>query len=499
MSRRKHQPLSLDQLRTGLPGDVESCHELIYELLAHVHSLQDRLVAVEEKQGTSSRNSSKPPSSDSPEQRSQRDKKPKSGRKRGAQAGHANHQRTLLDESAIPDGHIHRHYPDSRCPCGGLRLMLPLPALRHQVFDLPVVHYDVDEHQVFEAVCPCCDKKARGALPPGIPRGQMGPGLISFITLMNGAYTQSIRSIQRLLQAQWQLDFSIGAISQATRPVSAWLAPLYFQAFEAVRAEPVVHADETLHYRRQDKFWLWVMCSPSVAVFMTHLSRGKGAANELLGDFNGILVTDQHGGYNDHEAFMRQLCWSHLTRKFKKMAGRVGKAGRIGLRLLRLSQWMIHFHNRWLKGHYSDECYRRRMTRFRAEFHQTLKQGAKLRQALNPEKPSVTANQCKRLLEDEIMLWTFLRKPRVIPLTNNTAERAIRPYVIWRKMSFASQSLRGDQFRPIILTVVETCKRLGVDAYRLLRKVCTQGMQGLEITERLPIPKTEMKSLPHLA
>ena len=188
MSRRKHQPLSLDQFRSGLPGDVESCHELIYELLEHVRSLQDRLAAVEEKQGTSSRNSSKPPSSDSPEQRSQRDKKPKSGRKRGAQAGHTKHQRTLLDESAIPDGHIHRHYPDSRCPCGGLRLMLPLPALRHQVFDLPVVHYDVDEHQVFEAVCPCCDKKARGALPPGIPRGQMGPGLISFITLMNGAY-----------------------------------------------------------------------------------------------------------------------------------------------------------------------------------------------------------------------------------------------------------------------------------------------------------------------
>lgn len=128
------------------------------------------------------------------------------------------------------------------------------------------------------------------------------------------------------------------------------------------------------------------------------------------------------------------------------------------------------------------------MARFRAEFHQTLKQGAKLRQALNPEKSSVTANQCKRLLEDETMLWTFLFKPRVIPLTNNTAERAIRPYVIWRKMSFASQSLRGDQFRPIILTVVETCKRLGVDAYQLLRKVCTQGMQGLEITERLPIP-----------
>ncbi len=85
------------------------------------------------------------------------------------------------------------------------------------------------------------------------------------------------------------------------------------------------------------------------------------------------------------------------------------------------------------------------------------------------------------------MLWTFLRHPNV-PLTNNAAERAIRPYVIWRKTSFFSQSFRGDQFRPLVLTIVETCKRLGASAYRIIRQVCQQGLAGKVITVRLPIP-----------
>ena len=66
------------------------------------------------------------------------------------------------------------------------------------------------------------------------------------------------------------------------------------------------------------------------------------------------------------------------------------------------------------------------------------------------------------------MLWSFLSYSG-LPLTNNAAERALRPYVIWRKTSFASQSYRGDQFRPLILSIIGTCKRLGVSAYDLLR------------------------------
>ena len=96
---------------------------------------------------------------------------------------------------------------------------------------------------------------------------------------MNGAYALSISNIQRLLNNQWQLSFSTGAVSQATCSVTDWLQPLYQQIGNVVRELPIAHADETSHYRNNERRWLWVLCSSQVVYFLTHHSRGKGAAN----------------------------------------------------------------------------------------------------------------------------------------------------------------------------------------------------------------------------
>jgi len=135
------------------------------------------------------------------------------------------------------------------------------------------------------------------------------------------------------------------------------------------------------------------------------------------------------------------------------------------------------------KNNYTSRIDHQRLIRLRQGFHETLITG------IQTHPKTRTGNQCQRLLQDEPMLWTFLQHPG-IPLTNNTAEQAIRPYVIWRKTSFFSQSYRGDQFRPLILSITETCKRLGIHAYPILRKACEQGLEGEKITVRLPLPES---------
>ena len=67
--------------------------------------------------------------------------------------------------------------------------------------------------------------------------------------------------------------------------------------------------------------------------------------------------------------------------------------------------------------------------------------------------------------------------------------------MLWRKISFASQSYRGDQFRPLVLSVIETAKRLNVSTSRLFREVCTSGLRGEPITTRLPLPDPAMPKL----
>jgi transposase len=57
-------------------------------------------------------------------------------------------------------------------------------------------------------------------------------------------------------------------------------------------------------------------------------------------------------------------------------------------------------------------------------------------------------------------LWTFLTTPGVEP-TNNHAERTLRRFVIWRKISFGTQSARGSRYVERIMTVAGSCRLQG--------------------------------------
>ena len=67
---------------------------------------------------------------------------------------------------------------------------------------------------------------------------------------------------------------------------------------------------------------------------------------------------------------------------------------------------------------------------------------------------------CKELYNHKEHLWTFLSDPEVEP-TNNAGERSLRHGVIWRKLSFGTQSERGDRFVETMLTIIETCQKQG--------------------------------------
>ena len=54
--------------------------------------------------------------------------------------------------------------------------------------------------------------------------------------------------------------------------------------------------------------------------------------------------------------------------------------------------------------------------------------------------------------------------------TNNASERALRPAVIWRKLSVGTQSARGNRLVETILTVVETCRRESRNLFGYVRQ-----------------------------
>ena len=300
------------------------------------------------------------------------------------------------------------------------------------------------------------------------------------IATLSGEFHMTTRKIQRLLAEHYHLEFSLGAISEAQGKIYAAMVEPYQAIGKHLRSQDVVHADETRHFRETRLCWLWVMATAQAVYFVVHLSRGKGAANELIGGFDGVLVTDDFGGYNDVPRHRRQLCWAHLLRHFIGVGERRGNAGAVGRRLEFIALMVFRTRHRLDAGTIDEPRYVRRMNRLRQSFIATLQRGSRLRLDGRAKR------KCQHLLTRETMCWTHILNPSV-PLTNNLAEREIRPYVIWRKLSYAVQSHRGNLFRPMVLSIVQTARAQGVSAYEFLADIADEYQQIGRVMKRLPL------------
>ena len=66
--------------------------------------------------------------------------------------------------------------------------------------------------------------------------------------------------------------------------------------------------------------YIWVMVSAFAAFFLIDPSRSKEAFLKLIGNWHGILVSDEYALYCTWPAELRQACLAHLLRAAKKFA-----------------------------------------------------------------------------------------------------------------------------------------------------------------------------------
>jgi hypothetical protein len=483
------------------PPSVRQAVLQVLERMAALEEEVNRLRAENERlretTRRSSHNSSQPPSSDGPG-KPPRQARQSSGKKPGAQPGHEGHQRKLYPPEACRS--VNDHRPTECGACGAALSGDDPNPLRHQVVELPESPPLVDEHRLHQLSCPDCGAATRASLPAGVPASGYGSRLAAVVGLLSGPYRQSERQTQQALEDFFQVEVSLGTVDNLRQEVSAAVAEPVQAATDFAQAQAVAHADET-GWRQGNgdganperrKAWLWVLVTSWVTVFQIHLTRGQVAAKALLGDFAGYLITDRWTGYGWWPLSRRQLCWAHLIREFQKILERGGESQRIGEGLLAQSRKLFELWHRVRDGTLSREGFAAAVVEIQAAVHQWLTEGAAYEVVRGDKSARAkTARTCRELLKVEEALWLFVRVLGVEPMievepTNNAAERALRPAVIWRRTSLGTQSALGSQFVARMLTVTLSLRSQQRNVLEYLTAACEAARQGKPAPSLLP-------------
>ena len=429
-----------------IPPEVEA--EMTPAVRGFVASLLDRMRKLEARLGLNPQNSSLPPSTQHPHNRPQ-PKRRKSKRRRGGQPGHPKHDRPLIPTEEC--SHVESLKP-ARCRrCGSKLLGSDPEPLRHQVWELPEIKPLVTEYQRHRLSCPACGETTCAALPPGVPEGQSGPRLMAFTGLLMAYYRQSKRRTAEFLRTLLGQPCCPALTVKMQTQVTAAVRPAYEELAAQLPIQDQVNADETPTKEENGKAWLWTFVARLFTVFAVRATREATAVDELLTvAFRGVVTCDRAKMY--WRVGRLQWCWAHLKRDFQALIDSGdNQAKRLGYDLRRLTCKLFEHWANYRDGTISRAAFVRRMAPVRREVERLLLRGVQSGNAS-------LVGMCRELYEHRAWLWTFIRCEGVDP-TNNAGERSLRHAVIWRKLSFGTQSAAGSRFVETMLTVIETCRQ----------------------------------------
>jgi len=453
---------------------IAELESLLAKAMDTIDRLSKEVEALKARLNRNSSNSSKPPSSDPPWLKKDGGSK---GGKRGGQDGHDKKVRALVPEDEVT--YLTQLTPCSCGKCGGKLVEPGLPPKRHQVVDLPPIEPIVNEYQLFSGWCAACQHLTRAELPAEVPRGGFGPGVIATTVLLTGKYRLSKRSVVEVLRDLFNIQICLGSVSKLESMMSDALAEPMREAEDYVRAQPAVNCDETGWREDKKKAWLWTAVTALVTVYRIASTRGSEVVKEMLGSETQALVgSDRFGAYTWLGVWLRQLCWAHLCRDFKRIEESGGNTGQIGKELLRLTRLFFKWWHKARDGTMTREEFQDRMIPIKLQVSALLWE-------LKLEGKEQMRGLATRLLNLEPAMWTFVRNKGIEP-TNNAAERALRHAVIWRKSSFGTDSKTGSRFVERILTASATLRQQNRNLLAYLTEACDASLKGEPSPSLLP-------------
>ncbi|MEF8719357.1 MAG: IS66 family transposase [Candidatus Accumulibacter necessarius] len=342
----------------------------------------------------------------------------------------------------------------------------------------------VTQHRFWEAPCGCghCSlhQPPRALVLPEwqgarVDAQQMlGPRLAGLIVMLCLRYRLSRAKVRELLWELLGLQLSAGLIDQTIRQSAGQVAPVEDLLLEEIERAGLLHLDETPWRESGQLLWLWVFNAVTTVVYFIGARSAEIFVNALQGGFGGCLMSD---GYAVYRSYLNRIrCLAHLLRKARGLAEATCRhTSQVGQQLLDLMSGLIQAIQAARDGPSDDLAERQApaLAQLKAlcERHQ--------------HSPFVKLGEfCREMLND----WEAIIRPLLdpsLPLTNNAAERLLRHWVIARRLSFGTRSEQGTRAFALLASIIDTCRARKASAWDYLTAALQAGRQGLPMP---PLP-----------
>jgi hypothetical protein len=412
-------------------------------------------------------------------------------RKAGKQKGAPGHGRT--QKLAITDTVHHRPDCCEICAREAQSTSVQVPWTGYYTLDIQVGEGDAlgmqvtnTKHLFYDLTCECghCTREAPrrcedDALWEQVQLSEwrlVGETLCALIIALSYRSRMSRARVQEFLYDWLGLKLSIGTLQRCIEEAARAADPVEDQLVAEIVASDLLHADETPHKEHGQALWLWVFVSSITVLFMVGY-RSQEILENLLGKaYGGWLMSD---GYINYRAYKNRLrCWAHLLRKAKGLEDSLVREARgFGKETTELMETLMDaiYEAREGPGMNLTPQYQGRLDAYRAACERA--------KAGSHEKARALAVE---FLNDWEAIFRVLENPHW-PLTNNEAERALRHWVILRRISYGTRTMVGSRSFGLLASIIDTCRKRKVSPWPYLAEVIACGRRGQE-APLLPSP-----------
>ena len=306
-------------------------------------------------------------------------------------------------------------------------------------------------------VCPCCARGFKAAAPAGLePGSPFGPNLRAFVLYLRFGQAIPFERLARLMRDLFGLEISEGALANLLQHSAQAFAAQASLIKQRLLSSTVLASDETSVRVGKKTFWTWVFHDADSACFVIRPSRGKAAVGEFLGDVRpAVWISDRLGAQMGWATRDHQVCLAHLLRDIQ-YAIDAGDAA--------FAPGMKHLLQRAVRiGHRRPALADATLAAYHARLQRALDDLLKI---VPDNKPGLKLQRIIKRFRQS--LFVFLTDREASP-TNNGSEQALRPCVIFRKITNGFRSAWGADLYADVRSVLESARRRGVGILHALR------------------------------